>query len=294
MPVLHVGDKSALAKLFNGILRSPELNLPSDEGDLFGTRSNEGARQLQQWLQNQLIRHGQPKLAKRVKVDGLPGNQTWGFLCAVLQPSVLSPQRIAAALGIAYPPTPAALPASLPATQMHDTFGEIVSEPAPTDDNPERIRITNGWAQAHIVSVHLPQTIGMEGSTTSGVHSMHKLVQAQMRGVWQAWQNRELLNQVSTFSGLWVPRYQRGSTRALSNHAWGTAFDVNASSNAYWHLPAFPGENGCLFEHATIAADFGFGWGGHFTRRLDGMHFEVRKVLSDANVAEVLSKYAPV
>lgn len=292
MPVLRNGDKSPLAQVFNDILRLPELNLPSDLGDHFGAKSRDGARQLQQWLKDQLIQQGNKGFAARIKVDGIPGNQTWGILCAIAKPGALSPQRIANAVGVRYPFRPATLPPSMTAAQLESEFGEIQYVAEPTADNPERIKITNGWSQANIASVSLPQTVGLDGSSASGKHAMHKRVQAQMRGLWQAWQIRELLPQVTTFSGLWVPRFQRGSKSVLSNHAWGTAFDVNASSNAYWHLPAFPGENGCLFEHVTVAADFGFGWGGHFSRRLDGMHFEVVKVLNDAQVAQALAKHS--
>lgn len=89
------------------------------------------------------------------------------------------------------------------------------------------------------------------------------------------------------FGGLWVPRYVRGSTTTLSNHAWGTAFDINVSANYLWHLPAFPGENGSLFKLIPVAQDYGFGWGGHYRGRLDGMHFEALRVLKAAELAVV-------
>jgi hypothetical protein len=294
MPVLRVGDKSPLAKLFNDMLRSPELNMPSSPGDQFGAKSKEGCKQLQQWLKDRLIEQGKQGFAAGIGVDGIPGNQTWGILCAIAKPTVISPQAIANAVGVKYPVRPATLPPSMSGVQLETAFGDIKFVADPSPDNRERIRITNGWNASHIVSVSLPQTVGMDGAPASGMHAMHKRVQGQMRGLWQAWQNRALLAQVTTFNGLWVPRFQRGSQSVLSNHAWGTAFDVNASSNAYWHLPAFPGENGCLFEHATVAADFGFGWGGNFSRRLDGMHFEVVKVLTVGEAAQALAKYPAV
>jgi hypothetical protein len=39
-----------------------------------------------------------------------------------------------------------------------------------------------------------------------------------------------------------------------------------------------------------VAHKFGFYWGGHFSRR-DGMHFEIAKVMTDAEVAKVLAKF---
>jgi D-alanyl-D-alanine carboxypeptidase len=294
MPVLRVGEQSPLAQLFNDVLRLPRFNFSADPGDRFAAKSKQGAAQLQQWIKDQLIANGSPGFSKRVGVDGIPGNQTWGLLCAIEQIPLITAQQIATAVGVNYPVRPAGLPASLSAEQMNATFGKIVFVPAATADNPERIRITNGWAQTHIVTAALPQTIGLAGSTASGNHAMHTRIKAQMQGLWQAWQNVGLMSQVSTFGGLWVPRFQRGSTSKLSNHSWGTAFDVNASSNALWHLPAFPGENGCLFEHAVIAAQFGFSWGGNFSRRMDGMHFEAVKVLSEAEVAQALAGFPPL
>jgi hypothetical protein len=293
MPVLRIGERSPLALLFNELLRSPALQLPADAGDLFGTVSTQGARQLQQRIRHELVQRGHTGFAKGFSVDGIPGNQTWGVLCAVLDPAVISPRRIAQAVGMAYPVRPAQLPPPPDTARMQALFGTIVAQPAHTAGNPERVRITNGWEQAHIVTAALPQTRGLAGSTPSGRHAMHRRVQAQMQGLWQAWEQRGLLSGIHTFSGLWVPRFQRGSTSVLSNHAWGTAFDVNASSNGYWHLPAFPGENGCLFEHAKVAADFGFGWGGHYARRLDGMHFEAVRVLSPGEVAQALASHTP-
>ena len=60
----------------------------------------------------------------------------------------------------------------------------------------------------------------------------------------------------------------------LSNHAFGTAFDINVQWNP---LEALPGRTGCVFELVPMAHRHGFYWGGHFSRR-DGMHFEVARV----------------
>ena len=42
--------------------------------------------------------------------------------------------------------------------------------------------------------------------------------------------------------------------------------------------PALVGQKGCVRELVEIANRNGFYWGGHFTR-LDGMHWEVAKIL---------------
>jgi len=64
----------------------------------------------------------------------------------------------------------------------------------------------------------------------------------------------------------------------LSNHAFGSAFDINASFNALGVEPARVGDRGCVRELVTIANDHGFYWGGHFAKRPDGMHFEVANI----------------
>ena len=60
----------------------------------------------------------------------------------------------------------------------------------------------------------------------------------------------------------------------LSNHSWGTAFDINAGWNPRKSIPALMGDRGCLREIVAIGHDNGFYWGGHFGTP-GGMHFEV-------------------
>jgi hypothetical protein len=87
-------------------------------------------------------------------------------------------------------------------------------------------------------------------------------------------------------------RFIRCSNSSLSNHAFGTAFDINADENQLGSQPALPSEPGCVFELVPIAHKFGFYWGGHFTPpRRDGMHFEIAKILSQAEVDSALAKF---
>jgi D-alanyl-D-alanine carboxypeptidase len=73
------------------------------------------------------------------------------------------------------------------------------------------------------------------------------------------------------------PRFVRGSTATLSNHSFGSAFDINSKWNERGHRPALVGEKGSTLELVPIAHKWGFWWGGHFTTP-DGMHFEVAVV----------------
>lgn len=283
MPSLALGQKSPLAKLWNEFLRS--RGFAAGAADIFDVQANEGTSQLQKWLIDQ-----DPGSRKgRIQVDGSPGNQTFGYACAIDKDDIFDPPAIANAVGVAYPVRQASLP--LPSLKLQiSTFGEIVAKPAPTASNKERIIITNGF-EANIVTRFVPQLVGKDGAPASGKLGMHRLIADQLVGLWAAWEALGLAGLVTGFGGLWVPRYIRGSTTTLSNHAWGTAFDINVSANYLWHLPAFPGENGSLFKLIPVAQDYGFGWGGHYRGRLDGMHFEALRVLKAPELAAVNVKY---
>ena len=59
----------------------------------------------------------------------------------------------------------------------------------------------------------------------------------------------------------------------------GTAFDINVAWNGLGVQPALLGQKGSVRELVEIAFEHGFIWGGWFTNRPDGMHFEAYKVL---------------
>jgi hypothetical protein len=75
-----------------------------------------------------------------------------------------------------------------------------------------------------------------------------------------------------------VPRFIRGSRSVLSNHAYGSAFDINAAWNPLGATPADVDEKGSVIELVPLAHEFGFYWGGHFNSRPDGMHFEAAEI----------------
>ena len=76
-----------------------------------------------------------------------------------------------------------------------------------------------------------------------------------------------------------MPRFKRGQANggdeALSNHSFGSAFDINEGFNGFGTRPALVGERGSVRKLVTIANAQGFFWGGHFPKRPDGMHFEI-------------------
>ena len=112
----------------------------------------------------------------------------------------------------------------------------------------------------------------------TGNVSFHKKAAKQMLALWAEWEKEGLLHLVKSWDGTYVPRFIRGSKTKLSNHCFGTAFDINVKWNGLAKRPALVGQEGSVRELVEIANKHGFYWGGHF-RRKDGMHFEVAKIM---------------
>jgi hypothetical protein len=205
--------------------------------------------------------------------DGIVGNQTLGQ-AALLGFEIVDVDDVEE---LGFPPEPDFAP--LTSTEERQRrFGPLRFEPAPRDDNPEAIRIVNSWEADNIVAVTIPQLAGVEGLHKQGRVRFHRKAAAQLLALWAAWDKRGLLARVRTYAGAYAPRFIRGSRTVLSNHAFGTAFDVNAAWNPLGAQPALDGMPGCVLDLVPVANEFGFYWGGHFTRR-DGMHFEVARLV---------------
>ena len=159
-----------------------------------------------------------------------------------------------------------------------EMLGKFAFVAAPRPDNAEAIRISDDWESRNIVRVEIPQLAGKKGAPASGTIRFHRLAAKQLQAMFKAWDKARLLDRVLAWDGSFVPRFVRGSRTTLSNHAFGSAFDINAAFNRLNSEPAFPGQKGCLFDLVPIAHEHGFYWGGHFTKRRDGMHFEVAKL----------------
>lgn len=97
-------------------------------------------------------------------------------------------------------------------------FGQFAYVPAPTAGNQEAIRIVDGWAAESIVTVEIPQLVGVQGAPGTGKVQFHKLAADQLTALFAAWEQAGLLNRVRTWGGSWAPRFIRGSRTYLSNH----------------------------------------------------------------------------
>ena len=214
--------------------------------------------------------------AMGLTADGVAGNRT--FAAAMAQGfELLDDPLDTSETGPNFPPKPG-FPPLVGTGQRQEMFGPLEFEHDPHPDNPERIRITNGWDRDNIVRVTVPQLAGHQFAGPNGEIRFHAKAADQLVALWQAWEDAGLIDLVVTYAGIWVPRFVRGSTRTLSNHAFGTAFDINAGMNGLGKQPALVGRPGSVRRLVPIANQHGFYWGGHFTRK-DGMHFEVAKLL---------------
>jgi hypothetical protein len=86
--------------------------------------------------------------------------------------------------------------------------------------------------------------------------------------------------------GCWsyAPRMVRGSVRVVSNHASGTAVDVNAPRHPLGARGTFSDDDAREIHRLLRVANGTIRWGGDYRGRADEMHFE----LHSTNIAEIL------
>jgi hypothetical protein len=260
MKTLRLGDRGPAARRWQVFLIGQGFEPGIADGQ-FGTRTEGATRDFQR-------RHG-------LVDDGIVGNRTIGQAMLLGFGAVSDPSP--ARDGPNFPPHPALQP--LTGTRARQqVFGKFRFEHAPMPGNFENIRILDDWVEDNIVSVGIPALGMLQGAPLTGEIRFHRKGATQLRSLWDEWQERGLLDRLVTWDGSWVPRFIRGSTTVLSNHAFGTAFDVNASLNPLGAIPALVGRPGSVRELVDIANRHGFFWGGHFRNRPDGMHFELATI----------------
>lgn len=235
------------------------LNIKSD--GIFGKITEEAVKKWQQ--------------AKGLLVDGIIGPKTLDAMKKAGLKITVSATKTSAQ-NIPFPTKPA-FPSLTSKAERDKLFGKIEYVQNPSLENPEGIRITNGYETNNIVRVDLPQL----SKATNGVYKsmrFHKDCAYQLREFFQELEEKGLLDRILSYGGAYNARFIRGSKSVLSNHAYGTAFDINMVWNPLGKQPSKFGEKGCVYEIVPVAQKWGFYWGGHFTR-LDGMHFEIAKII---------------
>ncbi len=171
-----------------------------------------------------------------------------------------------------WPPKPSFGPLS--SSERDQLFGSLKYKPAPFPGNPEAITLLDDWATRNIVQLNLPDAF----KPIVWKAPFHTKCAAQIEQFFQAVDNEGLATLIINWGGSWAPRFVRGSRTVLSNHAYGTAFDINVAWNGLGVVPALRHKKGSVRELVSIANNFGLYWGGHFSRP-DGMHFEVAQLL---------------
>lgn len=206
--------------------------------------------------------------------DGIVGNKSFGVAMQLGFEGVEDIRKDKSGAG--WPAKPSFAPLSGNAARQR-IFGTFTFVPAPIPGNPENIRITNNWVQQNIVTATIPQLKTITGNDKV---PFHRICAGQLEKLWKDWQAAGLLHLLITYHGSYVARFVRGRAAQgiLSNHAFGSAFDVNFAWNKLGAVPALADQKGSVRELVSIAHENGFYWGGHF-ERLDGMHFEVAKIL---------------
>lgn len=149
-------------------------------------------------------------------------------------------------------------------------FGAFDFEAAPLPGDPEHIRVLGDWRARNIRGARLPAF----GGRPARVVGVHRLLVERIESLFNAWAVDDLLGDIASWNGSYNPRFIRGSTVKLSNHAWGTAFDLNVAQNPLGKSGAAWGEVGCVWRLVPRAVEFGFYWGGWFAARPDAMHWE--------------------
>lgn len=167
---------------------------------------------------------------------------------------------------------------SLPYHERLQIFGQFSFKHTPIAGMSELVTITDGWQAQNIRFFEIPQLKDVHGAPRNCRVLLHRLAGHQIVKTFQDWENAGLNKKVLGWAGSFVPRFIRGSRTTLSNHAHGTAFDINVPWNGLGRTPALRGKHGSVRELVEIANNNGLFWGGHFSRP-DGMHFEVAKLL---------------
>ena len=153
-------------------------------------------------------------------------------------------------------------PLAYPTTAQRDAwFGPIQFVPAPTNDNAEGIRITNGFEAANIVRKTFPLI---------GQAAIHRLAAPSLEAALTEIQRAGLGAKVKSFAGAYYPRFVRGSTANLSSHSYGTSIDINAGENPQGKPPTA--------DQTLLAPYFekhGWFWADRYKNSpRDPMHFE--------------------
>lgn len=146
--------------------------------------------------------------------------------------------------------------------------------------NANKITFAGDWAAKNLATVTVPQLVGVncDGQKFSGKVTFFKRAIPQLLAAFAEIEARGLLPLILSYDGSFNPRPIRGSQN-ISNHALGLAIDINADWNGLGATPKPRGARGSVIDLVAIFKKWGFGWGGDYRKRKDGMHMEIVRIV---------------
>jgi hypothetical protein len=180
-------------------------------------------------------------------------------------------------------------------TTLHAVVGKVEWE---TDklESGHSIKLLNNF-ESKVVRVLVPQLVGINdvrtdalqkaGAKFDGKLRFFKPAHAQLLAAFAEIEKAGLKKRLVSIAGSFNARLQKkkngGFVQTPSNHAFGTALDINSDFNAQGSKPPAVGKPGSVRELVPIFEKHGFKWGGLFPTP-DGMHFEIARLLESETV----------
>jgi len=255
MKAIRKGDKGAAVKAWQNFLFGVGYTYVVADGD-FGKNTETATIDFQK-------SHG-------LFADGVVGNSTYAK-AMIFNFQLVEDPKDKSKEGPNWPAPPSFKPLTI--SQVQSQFGKIEYKVNP---DGRTITIKNNWQSKNMTVVSIPQ-LANKPPYFRKTFNFHKKVAAQFQKLFIEWEKAKLIDRILTFDGDFNPRLIKNSTN-LSNHSFGTGFDINAQWNGLGIIPAMIDQKGSVRELVPIANKLGFYWGGHFTRK-DGMHFEIAKII---------------
>jgi flagellum-specific peptidoglycan hydrolase FlgJ len=135
------------------------------------------------------------------------------------------------------------------------------------------IEVDPNWKKENIVKMTLPENIQKKFGITS--LNVNKKVLKNWEQVFNTIsEDPELLKLISSLdAGTFWPRHIRNDVnKGISNHSWGTAIDINASTHDCKIDPKKTPNDPNLILWEKVFKPAGFSWGNDYS---DSMHFEI-------------------
>ncbi|SKA89332.1 Putative peptidoglycan binding domain-containing protein [Prosthecobacter debontii] len=265
LPVLRRGDKSDAVEVWQNFLVGQGFDPKGADGK-FGKDTEAATIAFQK--------------KNKLNDTGVVDNDTYA-VAAVLGFKI-STDLSTAQTSVNWPPRPTDF-GPTNAEKRDAEFGWFDFKHKPEPKDYEHIEILGSWESDNLIVVEVPE-LATALKKTKARARIHRKIKDPFLALWKAWGEASLLDRVLTWEGAFNSRFIRNKATpqnvkdknrdALSNHAWGTAFDINYEWNKLGQIPARVGKKGSVRELVQIANQYGFFWGGHFQNRPDGMHFE--------------------